>query len=96
VNGLLVPFGAAPAKKGRFHERNQYFPRSAHRAVHHPAAPPDAPTEAAVSRVSITKDVPFLRIDHISTETPLLGMRQTFYPDSELNVKEMNRAGIRS
>jgi hypothetical protein len=57
-----------------FYERNQYFLRSAYRAVHDPAAPLDAQAETTDHRVSITKDVPVLRIDHISTKSPLLGV----------------------
>jgi len=60
-------------KNGHFHERN-YLLRSAFRVVHNPAAPLDAQAETAASRVSITKDVPVLRIDHISTESSLLGV----------------------
>jgi hypothetical protein len=62
------------AKKGRLYERNQYFLRSADRAVHDPAASLDAQTETTDHRVSIAKDVPVLRIDHISTKSPLLGV----------------------
>jgi hypothetical protein len=62
------------------YERNQHFPRSADRAVHDPAALLDAEAETAASRVSITKDVPILWIDYISTESPLLGMRRSQFP----------------
>ena len=86
----LSPFRAALAKKGHFHERNQYLPRSAHRSVHDPAATLDARTETAISRVSNAKDVPVLRIDHISTEAKLLGVRQALYSGGVLDLKEMN------
>ena len=65
---------AALAKKGRFHERYQYFTRSAYRAV---AALLDTEAETPASRVSITTDVPVLRIDHISTKSSLLRMRRS-------------------
>ena len=42
----------------------------------------DAETETAASRVSITKDVPILWIDYISTESPLLGMRRSQFPEA--------------
>jgi hypothetical protein len=81
--------GAAFAKKGRFYERNQYFSRSAHRAVHDPAAPMDAQTQTAISWVSITNDVPVLRIDHIPTKGALLGVWQAAFRPV-LDFQEMN------
>ena len=50
-----------------------------------PPAPLDAQAEAALSRNSITKDVPVLRADHISTKSSLLGMwrRQSLKAVSE-------------
>jgi hypothetical protein len=68
--------GAALAKKGRFHERNQYFLRTADRAVHDPAALLDAEAETASSRVSITKNVPILRIDNLSPKPSLPRVRR--------------------
>jgi hypothetical protein len=68
------PFGAALDKKGYFHERNQYLPRSAHRGVHDPAAPLEAQAETAIGWVSITEDVPVLRIDNLATKSSLLGV----------------------
>ena len=65
---------AERSKKVSFHERNQYFPVSANRAVHGPSAEADAQPEATGHRVSIAKDVPDLRIDHISTKPSVLGM----------------------
>lgn len=82
--------GAALAKKGRFYERNQCFSRSAHRSVHDPAAPLEAQAETAVGRVSITNDVPVLRIGHVPTEGALLGMWQAAFRPV-LDFKEINR-----
>jgi hypothetical protein len=96
VSGLRIPFGAVLAKKGRFYERNQYFLWSADRAVHNPAAPLDAQAETAVGRISITKDVPILRIDHVSTEGNLLGVWQALYSGGVLDFQEMNRRLIQS
>jgi len=61
-------------KKVSSYECNQYFPVSAYRVVHRPTAEVDAQPEITGHRVSITKDVPILRIDHISTKSSLLGM----------------------
>lgn len=58
-------FGAAVAKKGRFHERSQYLLQSAYRVIHGPASPLDAQTETTGRGVWITEDVPELRIDYI-------------------------------
>ena len=79
------------AKKGRFHERNQYFTRSAHHAVHDPAAPLDAQAETRGRRVSITEDVPVLRIDHVPIKGELLGVWQALYSGRVLDFKEINR-----
>jgi hypothetical protein len=57
-----------------FNERNQHFLRPAYRALHDPGVLLDAQAETTDHRVSITKDVPILRIDHISTKSPLLGV----------------------
>jgi hypothetical protein len=62
-----------------FYERNQYFLRSAYRAVHDPAAPQDAQAETTDRRIRNPKDVSVLRIDHISIEGMLLGVRQASY-----------------
>jgi len=67
------------AKKGRFHEPNQYFTRSAHHAVRDPAAPLDAQAETRDCGVSITEDVPVLRIDHVPIKGELLGVWQALY-----------------
>jgi len=62
-----------------FYERSQYFLRSAYRAVYDPAAPQDAQAETTDRRVRNPKDVSVLRIDHISIEGMLLGVRQASY-----------------
>jgi hypothetical protein len=79
------------AKKGRFYERNQYFLRSGHRPLHDPAAPLDAQAETTGRRVSITKDVPILWIDHVSIKGKLLGVWQALYSGGVLDFKEINR-----
>jgi hypothetical protein len=73
------------------YERNQHFPRSADRPLHDPAASLDAQAETTGRRVSITKDVPILRIDHATIKGNLLGMRQALYSGGVLDFKEMNR-----
>jgi hypothetical protein len=80
------------AKKDRSYERNQYFPRSAHRAVDVPGAPLDAQAETAVSWVSITEDVPVLWIDYAAAESKLPGVWQAFYGGCLL--KEMSRGVV--
>ncbi len=79
------------AKKGRFYERNQYFLRSAYCPLHDPAAPPNAQAETTGRRVSITKNLPILRIDHVSIKGKLLGVWQALYSGGVLDFKEMNR-----
>jgi hypothetical protein len=79
------------AKKGRFYERNQYFLRSAYRPLHDLAAPQDAQAETTGRWVSITKDVPILRIDHGSIKGKLLGVWQAIYGGCVLDFKETNR-----
>jgi hypothetical protein len=61
-------------RKGRFYERNQHLPWSADRPVHDPAGPLDAQDETRECRVSLTKDVPGLWIDHVSTQSSLPGV----------------------
>jgi hypothetical protein len=62
------------SQEGRFYERNQYLLRSADRAVHDPAAALDAQAETREHRVSLTEDVPSVRIDHIPTQSSLPGV----------------------
>ena len=91
---VCLPFGAALAKEGRFYERNQYFLRSAYRPFLDPAAPPDAQAETTGRRIRITKDVPILRIDHVSIKGKLFGVWQAFYSGGVLDFNEINRHQI--
>jgi len=88
------PVWGALAKNGRFYERNQDFLRSASRAVHDPAAPLYAQAETADHGVSITKDVPVLRIDHVSIKGQLPRVWQALYRGGVLDVKEMNHRSV--
>jgi len=63
------------AEQERGCERNQYFCRSAYSAVGDSGVLQHAQA-AKDRRVRITEDVPVLRIDHISAESMLLGVRQ--------------------
>ena len=85
---------AERAKRAPFNERNQYFLRSAYRAVHDPAAPQAAQAETTDRRVRNTKDVSVLRIDYISIEGMLLGVRQASCGGGLLDCKEMNAAHL--
>jgi hypothetical protein len=87
------PEDAELAKKGRFHERNQYFLRTADRAAYAPAALLDAEAETAASRVSITEDVPLLRIDNLTTKSSLLRVRRSQFPKAGGVTLELNRCG---
>jgi hypothetical protein len=60
--------------EGSLYECNHYFFRPACRSVHTLAAPLDT-QETTDRRVPIPKNVPLLRIDHISIESALLGVR---------------------
>ena len=91
MSNLRLPFRAGLAKKGRFYERKHYSLRFAHRALHDPAVLLDAQDETTDHWGSITKDVPVLRIGHVSIEGKLLGMRQTLHSRGVLDFKEMNR-----
>ena len=80
------------ARKGGLCERNQYFLRSADRDLHHPAGSLDAQAKATDHRVSITKDVPILRIDYISIKGMLLGVRQVSHRrEGDLSSREIER-----
>ncbi len=74
-----MPF-AEVARKGRFYERNQYLVGCAYRAIHDSAAPLEAQAETTNRRVSITKDVSLLWINHLSTESSLPGVRRGQHP----------------
>jgi hypothetical protein len=78
------------AKKNRFHELNQYSLWTADRAVYDPSALLDSQTQTAIGRVSITNDVPVMRIDHVPIKGKLLGMRQALFSGGVLDFKEMN------
>jgi hypothetical protein len=87
----LCSLEAELAKKGVvIYERNQYLLRSPDRAGHDPAAPQDAQPETTDRRVRNTKDVSVLRIDHISIEGMLLGVRQASYSGAVFDCREMN------
>jgi hypothetical protein len=77
------------AKKGRSDERTQDFLWSADCVAHDPAAPLDAQAETADHRVSITKDVPVLRIDHVSIKGKLPGVWQALYRGGVFDVEEV-------
>jgi len=64
------------AEKSRLYERNQHFLGAACHAVHDPAALQDAQVETAGCRIRNSKNVPVLRVDHISIEGMLLGVWQ--------------------
>jgi hypothetical protein len=64
------------AKKGRFYECSQSLVRFVRRLVRDLGVPRDAQDETTNRRVSIAKDVPGLRIDYRSTQSPLPGMRR--------------------
>ena len=51
------------------------------------AALPDAQAETADHRVSITKDVPILRIDHFSIKGKLLGVWQAFHSSGVRDIR---------
>jgi hypothetical protein len=91
VSNLRILFRAGLAKKGRFCERKHYSLRFAHRALHDPAVLLDAQDETTDHRGSITKDVPVLRIGHVSIEGKLFGVREALYSSCVLDFKEMNR-----
>lgn len=80
---------AGTRQEGWLYERNQHLLRSADRAVHDPAL--DAKAEATDRRGAITKDVPELRTDHVSTKGKLLGVWQALHSGRVLDFKEMNR-----
>jgi hypothetical protein len=79
------------AKKGRGYECSQYCLRSVDRAVHDPADSEDAQAETTRHRVRTAKDVPIMRIDHVSIKGKLYGMWQALYGRRVFDFKEMNR-----
>ena len=66
----------AEQKEEQAYERNYCFLRAPDCAVHDPAALQDAQAETTDRPIRITKDVPVLRIDHISIQGTLLGVWQ--------------------
>ena len=76
-------------------ECHQYFLRTVRPAVHDPTDPLAAQAESPGRRVSITKDVPILRIDHISIEGKLLGVWRALYSGGVLDFKEIIRRAVR-
>jgi hypothetical protein len=80
------------AKKGRFCERNDNLPGCASRASHISVCSLDAKGEITDPRGSITKDVPVLRIDHISIKAKLPGVWQALYSRSVFEFREMKSA----
>lgn len=90
--------GAELAKKGECNERNQYFLRSAYRALHHPPASLVAQAENKYQRVPVTasrtEDVPFMWIDHVSARSSLLGVWRALCCGGVLDLKEMKRVFV--
>ena len=76
-------------KKGPSYERHEYFLWLFYRATDDPARPLDAQADTAHRRGSVTKDVPLLRIDHVTIEAQLLGVWQALYSGDVLNFKEV-------
>jgi hypothetical protein len=89
MSGLPHRLVETTRQEGSLYERYQHLLRSADRAVHGPAAQLDAQVEATDCGVSITKDVPVLRIDHVSIKGKLLGVWQALYRGGVLDFKEM-------
>jgi hypothetical protein len=76
---------------GRFYECHQYLHRSAYRGVHDCAPPLDAQAKTPSRGVWISKDVPILRIDHVSIKGMLPGVWPALYDGGVLDFKEMNQ-----
>jgi hypothetical protein len=76
------------------YERNRSFPRFADCVVHDRADPLEAQNETSGRGGRITKDVPALRIDHISPQSQLPGMWQDLYTGGVLDFEEMNRCVV--
>jgi hypothetical protein len=81
------------AKKEGIHVRNRYYLRSVYRALHDPAAPVDPQAETTAQRVSITKDVSIVRIDHIPTQVSLPGVWQDFSDGGVVGFTKMTPQG---
>jgi hypothetical protein len=59
-------------------------------SIHDPAGPQNPQAETTGRRVSITKNVPILRIDHASIKGKLLGVWQISYIGGVLDLEEIN------
>jgi hypothetical protein len=92
---LLGPMRNWP-RKVAFHERYQYFLRSAYRPLYDHSAPLDAQAETTGRGVWITEDVSVLRIDYVSIKGNLFGVWQALYSGGVLDFKEMSCRLIRS
>jgi hypothetical protein len=64
------------SRAGAAYERDYHFFRSPDCTIHDPAALQDAQAESTDRPIRITKDVPSLRLDHISAQGMLLGVWQ--------------------
>jgi hypothetical protein len=73
-----------------FYERNQYVCGFAYSAVRYPAAAQESRPETTDRRARNTKDVSVLRIDHISVEGTLHGVRRVPYGCGVFNGTEMS------
>ena len=73
---LAGPMQNSP-RRVAFNERNHCFLRSSYCAPYDPTAPRDAQAETPDGQTSIPEGLPLLRIDHIATKSPMLGVRQT-------------------
>jgi hypothetical protein len=76
------------------YERNRSFPWFADCVVHDCAAPLETQNETSTRGGRTTKDVPALRIDHISPQSQLPGMWQDLYSGCVLDFKEMKRCVV--
>jgi hypothetical protein len=86
---------AGVAKKGRLYERNQYVCGFAYSAVRYPAAAQESrPETTDRRRVRNAKDVSVLRIDHISIEGTLYGVRRVPYGCGVFNDTEMTHSSF--
>jgi hypothetical protein len=77
-----------------FYERNQHFHRSAYRGVHDSAPPLDAQDKTQSRSLWISKDVPILRIDHVSIKGMLPGVRPALHDGGVFDFKEMNHSTV--
>lgn len=91
-----VPGASAElGKKGRLGEPNQHCSRHAPCPTDCPASIQEAEAQTADRPVWNTNHVSVLRIDHISIEGILHGMRQVPYTRRVFNAKKMSRHHVR-